>query len=438
MSTAGNVAIRVDGLGKKFQLGQIQSYKTLRDSLVHAVGSRIQGAKRFWSGERRGPARRANELWALKDVSFEIKQGEAVGIVGGNGAGKSTLLKILARITNPTEGEGTVTGRVGSLLEVGTGFHPELTGRENIYLNGAILGMPWTDIRKRFDDIVAFAEVERFIDTPVKHYSSGMYMRLAFSVSAHLEPDIMLVDEVLAVGDVAFQKKCIGRMNSEAETGRTILFVSHNLSQIQAFCNRAIWIDKSHIREDGRADEVIRHYLASAGANTQCERSYPEDAAPGDEHFHLLHVAVAGADGAPRGVYDTDEEIQVVCDCRVLDPLHNAQVVIEINTQEGIIAFCSASYDCYPRDRPMEFRPGRYRYRCKLPPYLLNRGQYTVSVWGMLRQGYYPIEQERAVQFEVSQLVTGDVASHHRRGIFRPQLSWDIEPDPRVAGGPGG
>jgi len=222
-----DVAIRVENLGKLYHLGKRERYRTLRDTLVASIAAPF---RRLRSGPSSsgGP----ETIWALKDVSFEVKHGEVIGIIGRNGAGKSTLLKILSRITEPTEGQATISGRVGSLLEVGTGFHPELTGRDNIFLNGAILGMKKAEIERKFDEIVAFAEVERFIDTPVKHYSSGMYVRLAFAVAAHLEPEILIVDEVLAVGDVAFQKKCLGKMGEASRSGRTVLFVSHNMAAV--------------------------------------------------------------------------------------------------------------------------------------------------------------------------------------------------------------
>lgn len=248
-----DIAIRAEGISKSYKLGaKAGSYKTLRDSISGLFSRRQQ-------------QRQAKDdiLWALRDVSFEIKQGEVVGIIGRNGAGKSTLLKILSRITEPTRGYAEIHGRIGSLLEVGTGFHPELSGRENIYLNGAILGMRRAEIDAKFDDIIAFAEVERFLDTPVKHYSSGMYLRLAFAVAAHLEPDILLVDEVLAVGDVAFQKKCTGKMNEVAKEGRTVLFVSHNMAAMQQLCTNGFLLTAGGVTASGPIDQVIRTYLAS-------------------------------------------------------------------------------------------------------------------------------------------------------------------------------
>src|ERR1700761_4365330 len=233
--------IRVEGLGKRYRVGERERYVVLRDVIMRAL-------KRPFSGRKRASV---DYLWALKDVDFEIKQGEVVGLVGRNGAGKTTLLKLLSRITRPTTGSATIKGRVGSLLEVGTGFHPELTGRENIYLSGAILGMRKREIDAKHDEIVAFAEVERFLDTPLKFYSTGMQMRLAFAVAAHLEPEILLVDEVLAVGDIEFQKKCLGKMQDISHSGRTIVFVSHQTNQIRRLCERVIWIDAGRLRQEG-------------------------------------------------------------------------------------------------------------------------------------------------------------------------------------------
>ena len=255
--------ISVAGLGKRYYLSHEKRQDTLRDSLTQKfrqLGRRLGGGAAAPEGE---------EFWALRDVSFEVNQGDVVGIIGRNGAGKSTLLKILSRITEPTTGRATIRGRVASLLEVGTGFHPELSGRENIFLNGAILGMSRAEITRKFDEIVAFAEVERFLDTPVKHYSSGMYVRLAFSVAAHLEPEILIVDEVLAVGDAAFQKKCLGKMNEVARnSGRTILFVSHNTSALQAICRTGLWLQQGRVMQSGAMNECLSAYLASGNEAT--------------------------------------------------------------------------------------------------------------------------------------------------------------------------
>jgi len=259
-----DIAIRVEGLGKLYRIGKRERYRALRDTLTDAMYAPFRQLRSAFRTS--APPQSANgddSIWALKDVSFEIPRGEVVGVIGRNGAGKSTLLKILSRITEPTGGQVEIHGRVGSLLEVGTGFHPELTGRENIFLNGAILGMRRTEIVRKFDEIVAFAEIEKFIDTPVKHYSTGMYMRLAFAVAAHLEPEILIVDEVLAVGDLTFQKKCLGKMGDVAKDGRTIIFVSHQMNQIRRLCTECIWLDEGEVRSTGSTPMIVGAYEAA-------------------------------------------------------------------------------------------------------------------------------------------------------------------------------
>ena len=246
----GNLAISTEGLGKRYRIGAKQArYRTLRDTLADGFSAPFKKAAALLRGEAYGAASLDRDIWALRNVSFEVEHGEVVGLIGRNGAGKSTALKVLSRITEPTEGQATIHGRVGTLLEVGTGFHPELTGRENIYLSGAILGMRKAEIERKFDEIVDFSEIETFLDTPVKHYSSGMYVRLAFAVAAHLEPEILVVDEVLAVGDALFQRKCLGKMGDVARGGRTVLFVSHNMKSIRNLCQRAVWLDQGEVRE---------------------------------------------------------------------------------------------------------------------------------------------------------------------------------------------
>ncbi len=258
----GDIAIQVEGLGKRYHIGRQQAgYETIRETVTRMILSPFRKAERLMRGQASAAAGLDETIWALRDVSFEVQHGEVLGIIGRNGAGKSTLLKILSRITEPTEGYADVYGRIGSLLEVGTGFHPELTGRENIYLNGAVLGMKRAEIAGKFDEIVAFAEVERFVDTPVKHYSSGMYLRLAFAVAAHLEPEILVVDEVLAVGDAAFQRKCLGKMGDVAREGRTVLFVSHNMVAVRNLCSRTIWLQDGCIFQVGETTAVTEDYL---------------------------------------------------------------------------------------------------------------------------------------------------------------------------------
>jgi lipopolysaccharide transport system ATP-binding protein len=254
-----DIAINVENLGKRYRIGETVGYKTMRDAMSNLIRFPF---RRFNSGlAQRKTAPHTDYIWALKNVSFEVKKGEVVGIIGKNGAGKSTILKILSRITFPTEGTVDMYGHVGCLLEVGTGFHPELTGRENIFLNGAVLGMKRSDVSKRFDAIVEFSGVSKFLDTPVKHYSSGMYVRLAFAVAAHMEPDILIIDEVLAVGDMEFQKKCLGKMNEVAGQGRTVIYVSHNMDSVKSLCNRGILFKDGHIDFDGSTTEVIDRYL---------------------------------------------------------------------------------------------------------------------------------------------------------------------------------
>jgi lipopolysaccharide transport system ATP-binding protein len=291
--------ITIDGIGKRYKLGKRERYRALRDTLADLASAPFRALSR-----RREPPEEAEHLWALRNVTFDVHAGDVLGIIGRNGAGKSTLLKILSRITEPTEGYARIKGRVGSLLEVGTGFHPELSGRENIFLNGAILGMRRAEITRKFDDIVAFAEVERFIDTPVKRYSSGMYVRLAFAVAAHLEPEIMLVDEVLAVGDAAFQKKCLGKMGDVAREGRTVLFVSHNMAAIENLCTRGVVLNRGGVEFAGTQNDAIAHYLRSLADQTTSIRERTDRKGSGDlrvvaidmkdEQGRLLEFAQSG------------------------------------------------------------------------------------------------------------------------------------------------
>jgi lipopolysaccharide transport system ATP-binding protein len=285
-----DIAIQAEGLGKRYRLGHgRERYKTLRDTLMNTFISPFRRASPVLHGKAARDAALDSAIWALKNVSFEVKHGEVVGIIGRNGAGKSTLLKILSRITEPTIGFAEICGRMGSLLEVGTGFHPELTGRENIYLNGAILGMKRAEIRRNFDEIVAFAEVGKFIDTPVKHYSSGMYLRLAFAVAAHLEPEILVVDEVLAVGDVAFQKKCLTKMGEVAGKGRTVLFVSHNMLAIQSLCTKAMLLEEGSVAIEGPTEQTVMRYLASVERLHSQPLTLREDRV-GGERFRFASV----------------------------------------------------------------------------------------------------------------------------------------------------
>ena len=332
------VAIRAVGLGKRYRLGaQIDTYGTLRDVLARGV-SRL-----FRKPGGASPSR--EYIWALKDVSFEVPHGQVLGIIGKNGAGKSTLLKILSRVTEPTEGYAELRGRVGSLLEVGTGFHPELTGRENIYLNGAILGMRRAEIDRKFDQIVAFAELEKFIDTPVKRYSSGMYVRLAFAVAAHLEPEILVVDEVLAVGDAAFQRKSLGRMNEVAQEGRTVLFVSHNMSAILRLTKRAIVLDKGRIIFDGPTPEAVDYYMGSAMIRSG-ERTWTPEEVPASAHpFRPLALRVKDAQGRTTENVRSTEPVTVEFEYALDAPIRGLRVGVYLLSMRGEYVFTSFDTD---------------------------------------------------------------------------------------------
>jgi lipopolysaccharide transport system ATP-binding protein len=342
-----DTAIRVDGLGKRYRIGRRETYRTLRDSLtnmIHAPLRRLSPSTHTKSSSNEERQADEGHIWALKDVSFEVQGGEVLGIIGRNGAGKTTLLKILSRITEPTEGTVTVLGRVGSLLEVGTGFHFELTGRENIYLNGAILGMKRVEIDRKFDEIVDFAEMEKFIDTPVKRYSSGMYVRLAFAVAAHLEPEILVVDEVLAVGDVAFQEKCLGRMSAVSGEGRTVLFVSHNMEAITRLCSRVIWLDAGTVTDDDSPKWVVGKYLARVRHRylaTSEEVSlvhHPGRLKPFDGTVRLTHCRVIGISGNGPGQPITGGECRIILGYEASFPLacNRANFVIVFRNETSV------------------------------------------------------------------------------------------------------
>ncbi len=336
-----NVAISVEGLGKRYRIGAGPSepYGSLRDSLMRAGKAPLNRLRR---GSRSDSA--ARDYWALKDVSFEVKHGEAVGVIGRNGAGKSTLLKVLSRITEPTTGQAVVHGRVGSLLEVGTGFHPELTGRENIYLNGAVMGMSRADIKRRFDEIVDFAGVEQCLDTPVKRYSSGMYMRLAFAVAAHLEPEVLVVDEVLAVGDMQFQKKCLGKMSQVAGEGRTVLFVSHSMSAIKHLCGQGILLDSGRVRVDGHVDATITEYLSNVKTSAAIIDLSGYRGKYGNGELSILAIELVNAVSSSFSVH-WDEPITLKIKIRATQDLANVAVGIGCQSVDGIDLFHVRSTD---------------------------------------------------------------------------------------------
>src|SRR5437660_2714687 len=334
------VVIHCEQLGKRYRIGQRQPYLALRDVLADAAKATLRP---FRASAPASANNRARHIWALKDVSFDVREGEVVGIIGRNGAGKSTLLKVLARVTNPTEGFATVHGRLGSLLEVGTGFHSELTGRENTYLSGAILGMGKREIARKFDEIVAFAEVEKFIDTPLKHYSTGMQMRLAFAVAAHLEPEILLVDEVLAVGDLEFQKKCMGKMSVVAKQGRTILFVSHNMGAITRLCQRALWIDRGKIFQEGPSNTVVSRYQLHFLTPRAEWMRFPEEVPQTDLAF--LGVAITGPTAGRTSLFGGDEPISVEIRYVVRRSFSGCQIGIRTYNADGVVVFTTTDAD---------------------------------------------------------------------------------------------
>jgi lipopolysaccharide transport system ATP-binding protein len=362
----------------------------------------------------------------LKDVSFEVEPGEVVGIIGRNGAGKSTLLKILSRITKPTEGMVEIHGRVGSLLEVGTGFHPELTGRENIYLNGSILGMRKAEIDRKFDEIVAFAEVEEFIDTPVKRYSSGMYVRLAFAVAAHLEPEILVIDEVLAVGDAAFQKKCLGKMGDVAKEGRTVLFVSHNMQAVQSLCRRAILIEAGRVVATGGAKAVVSRYLASI-SEMGSEMKWPEASAPGNNEIRLTSLSVH-TENSTGGVYSSSEDLSVEMEF-IAHMRHSALCIgFDVVNSEGVVVARSYQTDLPPDSWP-EVQLGSNSWRCTIPRGLLNAGLYYVCPKIGLHNMYWIVNLDTTIRFEVIldhgvSPFWGALNSSSRPGVIAPIFNW--------------
>jgi lipopolysaccharide transport system ATP-binding protein len=369
-----DTVIAVENLSKRYILGR---QRTGDDGLRHVIDAAVRAPFRW--GTRHRKVGKTEEFWALRDVSFRVRHGEAVGIIGRNGAGKSTLLKLLSRITEPTAGKIRYKGRVASLLEVGTGFHPELTGRENIFLNAAILGMKRSDIQRRFDEIVAFSEIEKFLDTPVKRYSSGMYVRLAFGVAAHLEPDILLVDEVLAVGDASFQKKCIGKMGNVVNEGRTVLFVSHNMAAISSLCTRGLLIDGGRIERSGSPQAVIEDYLAKARTDASVPLNARSDRRGGGR-IRFSNVSILNDRLEPVDSVASGQDISICLDYEIPDskPLHNASVQIKFFGGVGQSLFACASRSSNPES--MTVAPGG-RLFCNIPRLPLAPGVYTFTIW---------------------------------------------------------
>jgi lipopolysaccharide transport system ATP-binding protein len=412
-------AVKAEGLGKRYLLSHHTRapYQTLRESL----GRGLRGL--FKGGEER------EEFWALRGLDLEVPKGQRLGIIGRNGAGKSTLLKLLSRITDPSEGRISLRGRVASLLEVGTGFHPELSGRENIFLNGAILGMRRPEVRAKFDAIVAFAEVERFLDTPVKRYSSGMYMRLAFAVAAHLEPEILIVDEVLAVGDAAFQKKCLGKMAEIGDSGRTLIFVSHQMNAVERLCNRCLVLESgAMVRDTPDVAAAIKGYLYAQDGRPAGEWT---SGAPGHACFAPRRLAVTSADGLPlQGAAPVSESLRLTMEADVEQPDPALTMGFALFDEEGNQLFWSYFTDGPEAERPV-LAKGRVRLSCLLPPSLLNEGVYRVEMIGGLHYREWILEPGKspvAVQFELrGGLSESPFWISRRPGILAPRLRWELQ-----------
>ena len=448
--------IQVEGLGKRYRIGQPRH----QNALAHVIGDALRAPLRLLgvgsnpvSGVNGGSGNGANPdasarartnknanngspyIWALKDINFEVKEGEVVGLIGRNGAGKSTLLKILARVTRPTEGHAELHGRIGSLLEVGTGFHPELTGRENVFMSGAVLGMRAAEIRRKFDEIVAFSEVERFLDTPLKHYSSGMQMRLAFAVAAHLEPEILFIDEVLAVGDAAFQKKCLGKMREVASQGRTILFVSHNVSAITRLCRRCVLLKSGTIVKDGPTYEVMNTYLQSE-LETSASRVWDSANAPGDGVVRLRGLRARSVNGEVVETFDIRHPVGIDVVFDVLEDGTALTPNLHVFNEENINVFVSIDRD--PEWDGVPRPAGRYTSTAWIPGNFLAEGTFFVGVaiTTMVPMNVRLYERE-AIAFQMIDSTDGDSARGeymgHLPGVVRPVLNWETryesEPD---------
>ncbi len=407
----GDTAIKVEGVSKKYVIGALKG-GSIRDTLEAAKNKVGVGVK-------------TKEFWALKDVSFEVKKGQVMGVVGKNGAGKSTLLKIMSRITHPTEGRITVYGQLSALLEVGTGFHPELTGRENIFLNGAILGMKRAEIKRKFDEILDFSGVEEFIDTPVKRYSSGMYVRLAFAVAAHLEPEIMIIDEVLAVGDAAFQKKCLGKMRENADGGRTVVFVSHSISTVMSLCDLAIYLSKGRLMMLGTPQQTLSAYM-SEGTGSQANQTIFEADNPmaGDEIARAISIRLIDEAGNLVESRDISQPVYIETVYRVNKSGYNPLPALYFYTQTGETVFSAFS-------PPMDARtPGEYKSILTIPADLMNTGGYFCA---LKLETYAPRLRHAAVNDVLYIEMTEEIEKRNTEwaapivGVVRPKLDWKLE-----------
>ncbi len=420
-------ALHTENIGKTYTIGHMQNRRgrNFRETIIAGCERMAQRVRHPFAQNRAASA--AEEFWALRDICLTVDTGERVGLIGRNGAGKSTLLKILSRITEPTTGRAVLYGRVSALLQVGTGFHPELTGRENIFLNGAVLGMTRREIQRKFDEIVAFSEVEQFLDTPVKRYSSGMYVRLAFAVSAHLDPEILLVDEVLAVGDLAFQSKCLGRMNKVAEEGRTIIFVSHNMAAISRLCNRVVLFDKGRIIEQGDPETVIQAYYA------QAEQSSGRIVLAGGfkAGAQIEEIGVTDESGVFSSSVKVHRDFFLHMRCRVHERITRATISMAVLTLDGTTVFVTRHTDA-SRAEASELGPGVLCARVRIPAHFLNTGSYSLNFQivgqGAGRDRGVIDSAQQVLNFRVEE--TGSLTPQlnaGRAGVVTPVLPWSLQ-----------
>ncbi|HSF82418.1 MAG TPA: ABC transporter ATP-binding protein [Anaerolineales bacterium] len=418
-----DIAIHVENLGKQYKIGaQVDRYRTLRDSIVEAAKWPVRVLRRQRSTSN-------DTIWALNDVSFDVRRGEVLGVIGRNGAGKSTLLKILSRVTEPSSGYAEIHGRVGSLLEVGTGFHPELTGRENIALNGAILGMRRAEIERKFDEIVDFSGVEKFIDTPVKRYSSGMYLRLAFAVAAHLEPEILVVDEVLAVGDAEFQRKCLGKMSEVAQEGRTVLFVSHNMSAVLRLTQEAIILEKGRLVLRAPSAQAVDYYLTSGFSLTGEHYWQPDEIPPSASPFRPVALRVRNPKGQIVDTVRSIEPVTLEVEYCLDAPITGLRVGIYLMTSHGEQILTSFDTDDQQQFEQLGVRAaGSYLSRCTIPADFLNEGRYVIGINASTFQVRRYFQDENALTFTVDAAgAPGMQWLEPRLGLIRPRLDWQID-----------
>ncbi len=420
--------IKIENLWKEYRLGVI-GHGTLTHDL-QSWWARVRGKEdpnaritSLMSGQEKQID--GDHFWALRDINLEVKQGEVLGIIGSNGAGKSTLLKILSRVTSPSRGSFKIKGRIVSLLEVGTGFHPELTGRENIFLNGAILGMSKGEIKRKVDEIIDFSGIEDFVETPVKRYSSGMYVRLAFAVAAHLEPEILIIDEVLAVGDASFQKRCLGKMQDISSQGRTILFVSHNMSAVSRLCTRCVLLGNGEVIQEGQTSDIVLSYYESIAEKTSNQQQNI-----GDEYCRMEEAWLLDQNGKETNEVQLHEEIKISMIYTILQETSDRCVPnFHLKTIEGNYVCCVNSPDIKP------LKPGRYKVVCLIPPYLLNEGAYSVD---LAITSYPDNDQPHHINFWVKEMLRFNVIDPKvpdnwnygylggLPGVIRPRLSWEI------------